>query len=192
MHANEPCYTYEWVTSRMWMSHVPHVNESCHTYKWVMSHVGLIIHMCGPSRTQQGSLDHTQRDFTCMCDTTHSYIWHDEFIHVTWLIHIRDITRSYMWYDSAYMWFDLISRTHCNTLPHTATHCNTLQHTATQYHTLWHTAPTLSLCLLPPCHQLEPLLHIDKDSVLQCAAVFCSVMVYYSVLQCFAASCSVF
>jgi len=43
-HTNEPCRTYEWVMSHIWMSriwicHVTRVNESCHTCEWVMSHV---------------------------------------------------------------------------------------------------------------------------------------------------------
>ena len=38
-HINEPCHTYEWVMSHIWMSHVTHMNEPCHTYEWVMSHM---------------------------------------------------------------------------------------------------------------------------------------------------------
>jgi len=34
------------------------------------------------------------------CDMTHSYMWHDSFIHVTWLFHTCDMTHSYMWHDS--------------------------------------------------------------------------------------------
>jgi len=34
------------------------------------------------------------------CDMTHVYVWHDSFIHVTWLIHMCDMTHSYMWHDS--------------------------------------------------------------------------------------------
>jgi len=34
------------------------------------------------------------------CDMTHSYVWHDSFIYITWLIHICDMTHSYMWHDS--------------------------------------------------------------------------------------------
>ena len=30
---------------------------------------------------------------------THSYMWHDSFIHVAWLIHMCDMTHSYMWHD---------------------------------------------------------------------------------------------
>jgi len=32
-----------------------------------------------------------------MCDMTHSYVWHDSFICVTWLIHMCDMTHSYVW-----------------------------------------------------------------------------------------------
>jgi len=35
-----------------------------------------------------------------MCDMTHSYVWHDSFTCVTWLIHVRDMTQSYVRYDS--------------------------------------------------------------------------------------------
>jgi len=35
-----------------------------------------------------------------MCDMTHSYVWHDSFICVTWLIHKRDMTHSYAWHYS--------------------------------------------------------------------------------------------
>jgi len=30
---------------------------------------------------------------------THSHVWHDSFICVTWLVHKCDTTYSYMWYD---------------------------------------------------------------------------------------------
>jgi len=35
-----------------------------------------------------------------MCDMTHSYVWHDSFICETWLIHMCDMTHSYVWHDS--------------------------------------------------------------------------------------------
>ena len=35
-----------------------------------------------------------------MCDMTHSYVRHDSFICVTWLIHMCDMTHSYVWHDS--------------------------------------------------------------------------------------------
>jgi len=39
-----------------------------------------------------------------MCDRTHSYVWHDSFIYVTWLIHMCDMTHSYVWHDSFITW----------------------------------------------------------------------------------------
>jgi len=33
-------------------------------------------------------------------DMTHSYVWHDSFICVTWLIHMCDVTHLYVWHDS--------------------------------------------------------------------------------------------
>jgi len=33
------CHIYEWVMSRIWMSHVTYMNESCHIYERVMSHI---------------------------------------------------------------------------------------------------------------------------------------------------------
>ena len=35
-----------------------------------------------------------------MCDMTHSYVWHDSFICVTWLVHMCDMTHSYVWHAS--------------------------------------------------------------------------------------------
>jgi len=97
-----------------------------------------------------------------MCDTTHSYMWHDSFIcmirlphmSVTCLVHIRVMTHSYVWHD-IYIYinhfhaqsFYTLKHLHCNTpiapkctATHAVTHCNTccntlqhvLQHTATR------------------------------------------------------------
>jgi len=38
------------------------------------------------------------------CDMTHSYVWHDSYICVTWLIHMCDMTHTYVWHD---VWHDL-------------------------------------------------------------------------------------
>ena len=35
-----------------------------------------------------------------MCDVTHSYVWYDWFICVIWLIHMFDVTHSHVWHDS--------------------------------------------------------------------------------------------
>ena len=65
---------------------------------WAMSHIWL-IHMCNTTHS------YTWHDsFTCVkrlilesCHTTHSHTWHDSF---TWLIHECDMTYSYVWHDS--------------------------------------------------------------------------------------------
>jgi len=35
-----------------------------------------------------------------VCDITHSYVWHDSFICVTWLIHMCDVTHAYVGHES--------------------------------------------------------------------------------------------
>jgi len=35
-----------------------------------------------------------------MCDVTRSYVWRDAFICVTWLVHMCDMTHSYVWHDA--------------------------------------------------------------------------------------------
>ena len=67
-----------------------------------------------------------------MCATTHSYVCHDSFICVTWLIHMCAVTHSYVWRDSIlwliHVWNDVWLAP--VTLQHSATCCNTLQHAA--------------------------------------------------------------
>ena len=38
--------------------------------------------------------------FIDVCDMSHSYLWHGSFMCVTWLIHMCDKTHSYVWHDS--------------------------------------------------------------------------------------------
>jgi len=38
----------------------------------------------------------------CMCDMTHSYVWHDLFICVTWIIHMCDRIHSDPWRELSY------------------------------------------------------------------------------------------
>jgi len=37
---------------------------------------------------------------TCLVHIYHIYVWHDSFIHMTWLVHTCDVTCSYVWQDS--------------------------------------------------------------------------------------------
>ena len=63
---------------------------------------------------------------------THSYVWYDSFICVTWLIHMTwliymcDMTHLYVWHDSfiCVTWLIYMSM-HCQ---HITTLCNTLHH----------------------------------------------------------------
>ena len=75
-------------------------------------------------------------------DMVHSSVWHDSFIHVTWLIHIRDMAHPYMWHDSLIYVTWLIHMCHM-TLPyvsHDAFICVTrLIHTCDMAHLyVWH------------------------------------------------------
>ena len=62
-----------------------------------------------------------------MCGMTHSYVWHDSFMCVTWLIHVCGMTHSWVWHDSiifmttlecdgtgAYVWHDSMNES-CHT-----------------------------------------------------------------------------
>ena len=69
-------YTYEWVMSHIWMSHVTHMNESCHTHmneschtcEWVMSHIWMSHALTSSIRT------HT-RTHTHVHTHTHDRLW---------------------------------------------------------------------------------------------------------------------
>jgi len=52
--------------------HTSVTHESCLTYQWVTSHIGL-------------ALTAAQRSASPLCDVTHSCVWHDSFMFVTWL-----------------------------------------------------------------------------------------------------------
>jgi len=52
---------------------------------------------------------------TYMCDMTHSCVWHDSFIYMTWLIHMCDVTNSHVWSDAFIRVIWLIHVWHTNT-----------------------------------------------------------------------------
>ena len=80
----------------------PHIWDMIHPYTWHDS----FIHLETPERC--GSTLHVYMTLLIRIrDMTNSYAWqtylytsHDSFIHVTWLIHSRDMTHSYIWHDS--------------------------------------------------------------------------------------------
>ena len=102
---NDSCHTYELGISHLWMRHSIYMNESCHTFEWVMSHVYMRhvthIHIARIIIISLLLLSHMTHHVCNMCDMKYSYVWHDLFISVTWLIHVRDVTPSYMWHDSS-------------------------------------------------------------------------------------------
>ena len=103
-HMNESWHTYQWVTSHIWMENVTHMNLSWHTHGWVLSHIRMshVAHVNESGVFRQRYCCYCAcRKIIHMCDMTHSYVWHDSFICVTWLIHMCDMTRSYVWYDSS-------------------------------------------------------------------------------------------
>jgi len=74
---NESCHFYEWLMSIIWtrhsharMSNVTYVNESCHTYAWVITNIWT-------------KCMNQICEFICvtwliiMCDMTHLFVWHD-------------------------------------------------------------------------------------------------------------------
>jgi len=58
------------------------------------------MHMCDITHLNDILLPRAHSPMPPMCDTTHSNVWHDSFICVTWLVHMRDMTHSYAWHDS--------------------------------------------------------------------------------------------
>ena len=66
------CHIYEWVMSRIWMSHVTYMNESCHIYERVMSHIWM---------------SHT----TYMNESCHIKIWGLSFVT------LRRLVMSHIW-----------------------------------------------------------------------------------------------
>ena len=81
-----------------------------------------------------------------MCDMTHSYVRHDSFIFAAWRKRFMHIFPEHL-HSKEQSHIKCVlqhsathTATHCNTLQHTATHCNTLPNIATHCTTLQHTA----------------------------------------------------
>jgi len=92
-YMDESCRIYEWVMSQWGKSTMccsvsthelgAHRNESHLTHEWVMSHIWM--RQC-----------HRGGNLQVLKSTSWGAMWHDSFIYVTWLIHIRDTIYSYV------------------------------------------------------------------------------------------------
>jgi len=89
-HDSFICVT--WLIHTCDLTHSIYVTWHIHTYEWVGTDKFVVSHTCG---TLCRPYVNIQR-----CDMTHSYVWHDSFICMIWLIHMCDTTHSYAWHDS--------------------------------------------------------------------------------------------
>ena len=92
---NESCHTYEWVTSHISMSHETHMHAS---HIW-MSHVSYVRSDMTHSYVRHDACICVSW-LIDMCDMTHSYVWHDSFIRAAWRVHMCDMTHSHVWQDT--------------------------------------------------------------------------------------------
>jgi len=90
-------HPYARVKPQIWTSPVAHMNKQCHTYGWVTSHIQKRhtmshIWMVHVAHTKESPMWTRSATLFCMCDMTHSYVWHyvtllyvrrDSFIRVT-------------------------------------------------------------------------------------------------------------
>ena len=86
-HISNSCVT--------WLIHMHNLWQDPSICTWHDSFIGVtwLIHMC--VSVQQVRFDLSMCAWAWLihiCDMTHSYMWHDSFIYVTWLIHICDQT----------------------------------------------------------------------------------------------------
>jgi len=86
--------------AHIWMCHGTlcgtHMNESCHTCVWVIC-VTWLVH-ANDFSYRLGATLMSRTWLTHMCDMTRSYVWRNSYTSVTWFIHVRaakcDMTHS--------------------------------------------------------------------------------------------------
>jgi len=131
-HRKQSCHIHNRVTHYIRICHITYLNEACRTYEWDLSHVwrshathaNKLCHICSISElladiesrelaalVYQGDLSQQvtyllHDSFICvtwlihMCYVARSYEWHDSFVCVTWLIHMCNMTYLYLLHDS--------------------------------------------------------------------------------------------
>jgi len=103
-HMNQSRHTHARVTSLIWMSHVTHMyesrhthmNQSRHTYEWALAAVAKTNEVLSIICLSHVIRMHVScQIYECHVyewDMSHSYMWHDTCIRVTWLIHMSKST----------------------------------------------------------------------------------------------------
>jgi len=94
-------------TRETYVLHDSFINVTCLIHTWDIC-VEWLIHTCDTktcvrgqsTRVRASSSDIYAIWLIHMRDMTHSYVWHDSFICLTWLVHMCDMTHSYAWRDS--------------------------------------------------------------------------------------------
>ena len=77
-----------------------HVHSRAHTSLW-RTHATRLIYLCDMTHSPVW-----HDSFVCVTwliplnDMTHSFVWHESFICVTWLVHLCDMTHSFLLHDS--------------------------------------------------------------------------------------------
>jgi len=77
--------------SHIWWSRVINMKESCHTYKSYMKE------SCHTHDMNSSYMWHDLTWILHICDMSSSYMRLDFFMCVTWLLHIRDMTHPFLW-----------------------------------------------------------------------------------------------
>ena len=90
----------------------------------------------------------------CIYNTLHNTGIHCSILQHT-APHCITLLHTYFLFYWGYTTCGDTTKTHCNTLQHTATHCNTLQHTATHCNTL--------PCTVPHCNTHSTLHHTESQ-----------------------------
>jgi len=113
-HPAVPCVTWLILRCRVWrdsscgaMCDVTHPAVPCVTWLilrcrvWRDSSCGAVCDVTHPAVRWIAFSDgvNVWRD-SLRGATSHSYVWHDSFIWVTWLVHMCGVTRSHVWHDS--------------------------------------------------------------------------------------------
>jgi len=105
-----------------------------------------------------------QAQWQCRCDITHSYVWHDSFICVTWLIYMFDMTHLHAWHDSftCVTWLiHMCDMTHSYVWQNSFICVTRLTDVCVMTHSyVWHDSSTILKWLVPIYHYIPQLMHI--------------------------------